>query len=267
MLKTGRISQNPIQHLQPLKKLDKVRPRRPLTIDEINRLITATVEAEEHHGLTGYERSLVYRIALSTGLRYNEIYTLKRKDISFGDEPCVTVQAGNAKNRKTESVPLKQELATDLEQYFMDNPAMPHTKAFPRMWKNAGAAMLRQDLELAEIEYQNEDGVTDFHSLRHTFGTLLAQSGVLPQEAQKLMRHSDINLTMGIYTHLQYGDRVKAVSRLPKIKITKQKFAKTGTADVPENLTANLTENSVKIHKNTPKSVKGRLLEEKTLET
>lgn len=57
--------------------------------------------------------------------------------------------------------------------------------------------MLKPDLEAAKIEYENDVGIADLHALRHTFGTLLAQSGVLPQEAQRLMRHSDVNQREG----------------------------------------------------------------------
>ena len=53
---------------------------------------------------------------------------------------------------------------------------------------------------------------------------------------------------------------MKAVDMLPRIVIDEAKLSKTGTADVPENtasnLTANLTENPVKIQQNTVKSNK-----------
>jgi|GEM_PF-1869192 len=256
LLKTGRISQDPTLILSPLKILGRQRPRRALTTEEINKLITATIDADKHHGLTGYERTLVYRLALETGLRYNEIYTLQRRDIVLGSEPKVTVQAGNAKNRKADTLPLKSELAKDLECYFKDYPALPHTKAFSGMWKDAGAEMLREDLKLAEIDYKTDEGIVDFHSLRHTFGTQLAKSGVLPQDAQKLMRHSDINLTMGIYTHIGFQEKSTAVNKLPTIFIERQRQAKTGTADVPENFSRNFSGNPIKTHKDTAKSSK-----------
>ncbi len=103
---------------------------------------------------------------------------------------------------------------------------------------------------------KREIAIADFHSLRHTFGTLLAQSGVSPQEAQRLMRHSTINLTMNLYTHLTIQDKARAINKLPPIVIKHPKQVKTGTCDVPENLTANLTGNPVKIQQNTPKSSK-----------
>ena len=100
----------------------------------------------------------------------------------------------------------------------------------------------------------NGYGVVDFHSLRHTFGTQLAKSGVMPQEAQKLMRHSDINLTMGIYTHIGFQEKADAVNKLPPIQILRQKQLKTGTADVPENFSTNFSENPIKIQQNPAKS-------------
>lgn len=53
------------------------------------------------------------------------------------------------------------------------------------------------------------------HCLRHTFATLLARKGVTPGVAQKLMRYSDIRLTMNIYTHLDLADTAEAVAALP----------------------------------------------------
>ena len=38
------------------------------------------------------------------------------------------------------------------------------------------------------------------HSLRHTFATTLAVKGVHPSTAQKMLGHSDIRMTLAIYT-------------------------------------------------------------------
>ena len=39
------------------------------------------------------------------------------------------------------------------------------------------------------------------HMLRHTFSTYLAVVGIPPSIAQKLMGHSDITMTIKVYTH------------------------------------------------------------------
>ena len=57
----------------------------------------------------------------------------------------------------------------------------------------------RRDLIAAGIEAKTLEGRIDFHALRNTFATLLAQEGVSLTLAQKLMRHSDPKLTASIY--------------------------------------------------------------------
>lgn len=57
----------------------------------------------------------------------------------------------------------------------------------------------------------------DFHSLRKTFITNLSRAGVSPKAAQTLARHSDINLTMNVYTMLGLGDQASAVEALPPV--------------------------------------------------
>ena len=65
--------------------------------------------------------------------------------------------------------------------------------------------------------YGAQGRTVDVHCLRHTFATLLARNGVSPSIAQKLMRHSDIRLTMNTYTHLDLADTAGAVASLPAI--------------------------------------------------
>lgn len=99
------------------------------------------------------------------------------------------------------------------------------------MQPKTGAPMLKRDLEPVGIEYENEYGKADFHALRHTFCSLLARSGVQPQTAQRLMRHSDINLTMKHYTHILLDDKRMAVSSLPRINVEEEVAEATGTED------------------------------------
>jgi hypothetical protein len=54
----------------------------------------------------------------------------------------------------------------------------------------------------------------DFHCLRHTFITMLARSGVHPKTAQRLARHSTMELTMAFYTHIGLDQEASAVEAL-----------------------------------------------------
>lgn len=55
----------------------------------------------------------------------------------------------------------------------------------------------------------------DFHALRHTFISNLARAGVHPRNAQALARHSTIDLTMNVYTHVAMDDLATDVEQLP----------------------------------------------------
>lgn len=118
-------------------------------------------------------------MALTTGLRYNEILTLSRSDFDLVSN-TVTIQGKNAKNGHTVELPLRESLANKIREYFSDCPALPHVLAFEGMRGGVGARMLRVDLEAAGIDVVTSQGKADFHSLRHTFCTLLARSGVQP---------------------------------------------------------------------------------------
>ena len=66
------------------------------------------------------------------------------------------------------------------------------------------------------LKYQGTDGkFADFHALRHTFITNLSYANVAPKTAQMLARHSDIKLTMQIYTHINAQEQADAIKSLP----------------------------------------------------
>ena len=63
------------------------------------------------------------------------------------------------------------------------------------------------------------------HSLRKTFCSLLARQGVHPKAAQRLMGHSDIALTMDVYTEIADDQLRDAIDALPKIRdVQKTRF-------------------------------------------
>ena len=66
--------------------------------------------------------------------------------------------------------------------------------------------------------YCNKAGLfADFHGLRHTFITNLGRAGVDPKTAQILARHSDVQLTMNVYTHVSRTAEVAAINALPSV--------------------------------------------------
>lgn len=132
---------------------------------------------------------------------------------------------------------MKRDLKRRLRAWVEAQPA--DQPLWPGGWADGGhgAEMIKDDLEDARqawlqaapdeqtrrqrersdrLTYVNAAGrVFDFHALRTLFATRLARAGVHPRVAQRLMRHSEINLTMQVYTRLELIDLQAGVEALP----------------------------------------------------
>ena len=218
MVKDRRVTYNPVDYLDCITQTEFKHKRRALTLDEQRKLLEAAESGAEHHNLTGYERSLVYTLAIQTGLRANEIRSLTVGAFDF-TASTVTVPAAYTKNKDVACINLKQETAARIKAYFVGK--LPHTPAFKM--PNQPAKMIKADLKAAKIPYETPNGIADFHSLRHTLGSMLAASGVHPKVAQSIMRHKDIHLTMNIYTHTMTGQEKQAIDSLPNLMTAEQR--------------------------------------------
>ena len=144
------------------------------------------------------------------------------------------------------------DLAAELQGHFAGK--LSTTKAFKI--PDDTAAMIQDDLDetvekdasgnviRGAIPYADEaDRRFDFHALRGQFGTMLANAGVHPKKAQELMRHSDVNLTMNLYSHVLRGQDAEAVASLPDLSVAQPQTArKTGTDD--QEVTTEILRNS-----------------------
>jgi integrase len=224
MVMDGRASESPVRFLKAHRVLstDIVHQRRVLEIEEIKRLLDTTRDSKVIlYGMSGYQRYLLYKLAIETGLRRNELRSLIVGSFDFGACTVFVIDA-YSKNRKQTVLPLRPETAKEL-QVFLSNKT-PATKVFGGSYSRLTchtSKMLQADLAKAGIEYEDDAGrVFDFHCLRHETGTLLADAGVNPKTAQSIMRHSDINLTMSLYTHTLRGAESEAISKLPNLSGT-----------------------------------------------
>ncbi len=218
MVKDRRAFDTPIDHLDCLNvRLDRRHDRRALTTDELKRLLCAAREGRDRFGVSGEERALCYWLAVETGLRSGEIRSLTRASFVLdGDSPSVTVAAGYSKRRREDTLPLREDLTAALRAFLASR--MPQAPAFRISGKHHVSKLLRFDLEAAGIIYRDDAGrVADFHSLRHTFISNLANGGVHPKTAQLLARHSTISLTMDRYTHSLVGEQSTALAVLPDL--------------------------------------------------
>jgi integrase len=232
-IRERRAFDNPIINVPRLnERTDKRHNRRALTADEVRALLAAAEAGPERYGISGAERALVYRVAVETGLRMNEISTMTRGCIDL-DALTVTVRAGYSKRRREDVLPIRAELAAALEDHAANKAPAARLFKMPNKYRMLDA--YKADLAAAGIAYKDEaERFADFHATRHTFISSLAEAGVHPKTAQSLARHSTITLTMDRYTHTLRGAEAAALVSLPDYATPAVASAtRTGTDDIP----------------------------------
>jgi len=206
-------------------------------------------EVRDRLELLGRERALIYKTLVLTGLRKGELASLTVGQM-FLDEavPFLDLDPADEKNREGNAIVLRDDLAADLRQWLADKLQALQAEALrtgqpiparlpadmPIFTVPAGLLrILDRDLVLAgiarrvkgvdgkvRIDKRDERGRTiDVHALRTTFGTLLSKGGVSPRTAQAAMRHSDIRLTMQVYTDPKLLDVHGALDALPALPL------------------------------------------------
>ena len=182
--------------------------RRALSADDIQRLLE---KAPPH-------RARVYLTMVYTGLRRTELAGLKWGDFNFEANPAqLKVPSSLSKNRKESTHHLRPEVVTAV-QALRTKRSKPEDFVFRGLIPRVPT--FQKDLAAAGIPFEDARGRrVDIHALRKTFGTLLAANGVSPRVAMELMRHSDMKLTMGVYTDVAQLPVIQETARLPSFQI------------------------------------------------
>lgn len=195
----------------------------------------------------GHKLELLFLTALCTGLRIGEISGLKWSDIDF-DNHTLTV------NRTVERVALfdkdgKRHYET-IEQTPKTSNGFRTVPISPIIFDRLLEHKKQQDTIKREIPnfneydlifcdkkgyYINPNSITGafhriqnkmnipkdehikFHGLRKTFATRLFEKGVPPKTVQTLLGHSDIEITLNIYTQVMENKKVEAINELESI--------------------------------------------------
>jgi hypothetical protein len=193
-------------------------------------------EVRERLVQLGRERALIYKTLVLMGLHKNELASLTVGQLHLDEPvPFASLDAADERNREGNDAPLREDLAADLRGWLsfrlerIQAEALERGEPIPARLPSESPVfnvparlvkILDRDLKLAGIPKCDERGrVLDVHALRHTFGTLLSKGGVAPRTAQAAMRHSDIKLTMNVYTHPKLLDVAGALDALPALPL------------------------------------------------
>jgi integrase len=245
LVRDRRTPTDPLMHLSRQNvAVDRRHDRRALSPEEFAALIEAARSGPPIEGIAGPDRAMLYMMAAWTGFRKGELGSLTLRSLNLdGNPPTATVAAGFSKRRRDDVQVLHHSLVAQLKAWLaskrrlkLNEPLFPISGRVPGCTDRKAHKMIRLDLAAARDKWVNEAQTAkqrrerdksdflaycdhsgryaDFHSLRHTFITQLAQAGISPRMAQTLARHSDIRLTLQTYTHVDLGDQVAAIQSL-----------------------------------------------------
>jgi integrase len=184
---------------------------------------TRGTERRKYRALTAAETAMllakapeprgdVYRVALRSGLRLNELRSLRASSFNLA-AGTVTVSAADAKNkRRDQTIPLHAELVPLVKRLVKARAAAgePDAPLLDVPTKDEAARVMRDDCAAAGIDPKN----VTFHSMRHTFITRLAEANIHPKILQTLARHSNIETTLRYYVHFLQDDERAALARV-----------------------------------------------------
>ena len=206
------LTENPLEAVESISTAGKqTYKRRALSHKEIEALLK----------VAGTHRP-VYLLAIYTGLRRGELKQLEWRDVVLDDAPPhLQVRAATTKNSKDANIELHPIAVEALRNLRSQSHGSPATPVFYGIFPKPMA--FKADLKKAGIAGETQLGFkVDFHSFRHTFGTLLSISGAPLAVAKNLMRHSDAKLTLDIYTTKAFLPTTAAINALPDFGVTGQ---------------------------------------------
>ena len=205
--------------------------RRYLTPDEARTFLDA---------VRGERLEALFTVALAIGLRQGEALGLRWEDVDLDAGIVQTRVQLQRIDGKLQLVDLKSESShrTIALPAVALNALREHRErqrdertTFGAAWEDHGlvfttelgrpldaqnvAKQLRRIREKAGLPWLN------FHGLRHGFGSLLAAQGVHPRVAMELLGHSQISLTMEIYTHVAPELAREAAGKIDEILAAK----------------------------------------------
>lgn len=172
------------------------------------------------------ERTLTMLIA-ATGLRISECLGLQWADVDYESQQISVRRSwtggkvGRSKSPASKApVPLVPQLAGFMREWQQQTPyGQPADWMFastrlkgkqPRVANMLVEDYLRPAAVKVGVLKEGEKVRFGFHNLRHSLASFLVRNGTDVKTVQKMLRHSDVSTTLGIYAHSMSEDRLAA---------------------------------------------------------
>ncbi|GCE18661.1 tyrosine-type recombinase/integrase [Dictyobacter kobayashii] len=224
-VRLGLVSRNVCKMVSPPRVVRK--EITPLSAEQARKLLEAA---------KGHPQEVLFILALSTGMRRGELLGLKWKNVDLVSgvlrirQALVRMPTGQG-YQLAETKTAKSRRSLVLTAPAVE--ALKKHKAVQQQWKEAAGPFWHDnDFVFCKAMGEHLDPGYDvlvqlkmllkkaglpeirFHDLRHSTATLLLEQGTNPKIVQEILGHSQISMTMDIYSHVLPTMQMDAMSKL-----------------------------------------------------
>jgi integrase len=208
----GLLNRNPFANVA---KLDNESiSKEPFSLDELKTIFSRTES----------DYRLLFLVGLHTGMRLGDCATIQWDFINL-KKKLIIIEPSKTKKKKREiRIPISETLLSELKKikpknrtgYLLPDVANDYLKDHSSVSKD-----IQRIFELIEIQTTIERNgrkqcIRGFHSFRHSFISLLAESGTNEAVLMSLAGHSSTAVSR-IYQHVSDDTKREAVSNLPNL--------------------------------------------------
>ncbi|MBQ7965806.1 MAG: site-specific integrase [Ruminococcus sp.] len=200
------IEDNPLREIKRPKSNKKTIPVRALTVEEQKKLLNVLKNEDVRY-------SDIMLLSMFTGMRIGECCALMVEDIDF-EEKTITVSKTVARGKYGRNVLNETKTSAGMRKLHLSDDIFEFLKSCIGN-KDKGLLFLSSNQNLVTTNQVNYSyaaalkaydivdtsvyGRVDLHSLRHTYATRCIESGMPAKVLQKLLGHTDINITLNTY--------------------------------------------------------------------
>jgi integrase/recombinase XerD len=186
--------------------------RRHFLSKELNRLLANASKSETVHGLTGEQRMYLYLVASGTSYRAHELSSVTPASFKLdAAAPYLEVVCTISNRRTLDRQELRPQLAAQLRPFLAGKPV--HERLWDGGWWRK-ACKIMQENDLEGIAKETDEGLLQFHSLRHSYITSIVSTGANQRLALEICRLSDPKLLDGYY-RATAEDRTRTIKAVP----------------------------------------------------